>query len=122
AEDGAGAGPNEPLALARGDRDLSVRRARAVEARRTRLDEVEDARLEADAVEDVDLLDPRRAGDVHLRHQAADDVEADEPEPVAAQPRRRATADLPVALVDRRAHDAAADVDVAAVLVVPRHP
>src|SRR5581483_1077110 len=92
----------------------------AVETCGARLDEVEDPRFEADAVQAVDLLDARRARHVHLGHEPVDDVESDEVEAVGLELRRHPAADLAVAGVDRGALDAPAHVDVAAVLVLAR--
>ena len=56
-------------ALSSSARRSGRRSSRAVERGGARLDEVEDARLQADAVEAVDLLDAGRARDVHLGHE-----------------------------------------------------
>ena len=68
--------------------------ARALSSQSTTL------RLEPYAVEAVDLLHPRRRRDVDLGEHAADDVDADEVEPVGAQLRRDRGADLAVARVE----------------------
>ena len=61
------------------------------------LDGVPDLRLEADAVEAVDLLDAGRRGDVDLGEIVADHVDAHEDQATAAQGRADGLADLPVA-------------------------
>ena len=95
-------GPYQPLALPGRDRDLSVRRAAAIERSGCVLDEVQHLGFEARAVEAVDLLDARRARHVDLGHQAADHVEPDEVQPIGRQPRGERPADLAVAIVDGR--------------------
>src|SRR5262249_58117900 len=100
-------------------------RARTIESSGTRLDEVEHLCFQARTVKAIDLLDAGRAGDVHLGDQSPDHVQADEPQPIRPQPRPHAAADLTVAIVERRALDASADVDVPPVLVLTRptqHP
>ncbi len=62
-----------------------------------RLDGVPDAGLEADVVEAVNLLQPRRRGDVNFRQVAADHVDADEDQAPLLQGRADGLADLAVA-------------------------
>src|SRR5215470_9796068 len=82
------------------------------------LDGVDHVGLEAAALDRVDLLHPRRTGDVHLGAAAADHVEPDEEQAVAAQARGDAVDDRAVALVERGLGGAPADVEVRAVLVL----
>src|SRR5689334_15375027 len=86
------------------------------------LHECDHLRLEAHAVEAVDLLDAGRARDVDLGQVVADDVEADEVESGGAQARTYAVADAPLALGEHDLAGGAADVEVRAVLVVARDP
>src|SRR5579872_5031730 len=93
----------------------------ALQLRDPRLDEIDHLRLEVHAIEAIDLLHSRRTRHVHLGEVIADDVEADEVEPVVLQPRPQHAADLSIARCDRRLDGIAADVDVPAMLIVTWH-
>src|SRR6185369_11259558 len=61
------------------------------------LDEINDLTFKLDAVQLVDLLNSRGAGDVDFGQKTADHIEADEIETIGAQQRRERGADFLVA-------------------------
>src|SRR6266851_4015367 len=91
-----------------------------LECRDPRLDEIDHLGLEVGLIQPIDLLDSRGRGHVDLGQVVADDVEPDEIEPVALQARPHHRADLAVARGYLSFDAIAADVDIAAVLVVAR--
>src|SRR6185437_10957447 len=88
----------------------------------SRLDEIDHPGLEVGAVEPINLLGSRGRGHVHLGQVVADDVESNEVESVALEPRPHHRANLAVARGNLGLYAITADVDVAAVLVVALHP
>src|SRR5579863_8372777 len=94
----------------------------ARKTRYPRLDEIYNLALQVDPVETIDLLHSGRTGHVHLGQKFADDIQPDEVKPVFFEPRLQHPADFPIARGDRRLDASAADMDIAAMLILARHP
>ena len=87
----------------------------------TGLDHIPDLGFQGDAVEAVDLLDAGGRGDVDLRHEAADHVDADEDQSAFFQRRADGFADLQVAAAEVRLLRLPADMHVGPGLALRRH-
>ena len=82
--------------------------------------EIDHLCFEVGVVEAIDFLHAGWAGDVHLGQVVADYIQADEIEAVLFQARPQRRADFAIAIGHGGLHAGAADVDVAAMLVVAR--
>ena len=78
--------------------------------------------LQAGLVEPINFLHPGWAGDIDLGQVVANDVEADEIQPVPLEKRSNGSTDLLIAVGYIRLDAGSTHMDIAPIFIGPRHP